>query len=504
MKKFHAAMLGLAALSGCVSTEGGSGKFMRGHQQGDNFSAQDGVHQGHHSAMSVPGVQGPWGSPVAVASPYQSIAPSGEAAAKAMIANSVPLQFVQQGGNPFARAAGMQGAMAGLPAGMVTPNGMISPPGVPALPGMPGGAPNEILLASHRNLCGPNGCPMPGPAGAVPAMGAITSPQMAPMPAQRTEVRFAEPAGLKISWYAPGPDGKPGFNAQYLEAPGRYNFLQGAIYRLKISTIPSRPGVDLYPTLEVIPSTGKTNTFLAHSAVPVSFTEEDLQQVTAGNFVVKVIYLPDPQFQDLATAGGLDEVVSSRLEPGVDPIAEAQRRGSILLIVRMGNIDLEAPNTPAMDAPPGGGMRPPVPPPGMMGNPGMGRMVPYGIMGPGAMPGIPGASMGMPGRPGIQGFPGNPGLQPTLPGAPAQLPGVLPPAAPQGAPKPPQSSLPQPGDSTEITIPVGKATLIPSPGLDVVPVNIGIAVKDKQGETKPVSQGNKTEVLPVLIPPFTK
>ena len=30
---------------------------------------------------------------------------------------------------------------------------------------------------------------------------------------------------------------------------------------------------------------------------------------------------------------------------------EAQKRGTILLIVRMGNIDLQAPNTPAMDAP---------------------------------------------------------------------------------------------------------------------------------------------------------
>ena len=41
----------------------------------------------------------------------------------------------------------------------------------------------------------------------------------------------------------------------------------------------------------------KTTTFLAHSAVPIRFTEEDLEQVAAGNFIVKVIYLPDPQFQ---------------------------------------------------------------------------------------------------------------------------------------------------------------------------------------------------------------
>ena len=74
-----------------------------------------------------------------------------------------------------------------------------------------------------------------------------------------------------------------------------------------------------------------------------------------------MIYLPDPQFQDLASTG-TDEVISSRLEPGVDPIAEAHRRGSILLVVRLGNIDLEAPNTPAMDAPNPYAPRPQMPP----------------------------------------------------------------------------------------------------------------------------------------------
>src|SRR5262249_39076065 len=163
-------------------------------------------------------------------------------------------------------------------------------------------------------------------------------------------VRFVGPPGMKISWYGPTSDGKGGFGPQYLEAPARYNYLQASIYRLKLSDIPNRPGVELYPTLEVVPAKAKTCTFLAHSAVPVAFTEEDFDQVAAGNFVVKVIYLPDPQFQDLA-ATGPDEVVSSRLEPGVDPIIEAKRRGCILLVVRLGNIDLEAPNTPAMDAP---------------------------------------------------------------------------------------------------------------------------------------------------------
>jgi hypothetical protein len=169
---------------------------------------------------------------------------------------------------------------------------------------------------------------------------------------KRTEVRFVGPTGMKISWYVPSADGRGAFSPSFLTAPARYNFLQGALYRLKLSDIANRPGLELYPTLEVVPSGPRSDAFLAHSAVPVTFTDEDLDQVATGNFVVKVIYLPDPQYQDIATVGP-DEVVSSRLEPGVDPIAEAHRRGNILLVVRLGNIDLEAPNTPSMDAPVG-------------------------------------------------------------------------------------------------------------------------------------------------------
>ena len=61
-----------------------------------------------------------------------------------------------------------------------------------------------------------------------------------------------------------------------------------------------------------------------------------------GNFVTKVIYLPDPRFQELAVSG-VETLVSTRLEPGIDPILEADKRGTILLIVRLGAIDLEMP-----------------------------------------------------------------------------------------------------------------------------------------------------------------
>lgn len=204
--------------------------------------------------------------------------------------------------------------------------------------------------------------PAMGPYGAVAAVGALPPMGMGAPINARTSIRFADPVDMKISWYGP-----TGVADTVLTTPARYNFAQGGIYRLKLSNI-GKGAADLYPTLEVAPATAKTATFLAHSSVPVSFTDEDFEQVTAGNFLVKVIYLPDPQYQDLAVVAGPAEVISTRLEPGADPVAEARKRGEILAIIRIGNIDLDAKGTPGMDAPNPFGAAPgraiPVPPPG--------------------------------------------------------------------------------------------------------------------------------------------
>jgi hypothetical protein len=143
-----------------------------------------------------------------------------------------------------------------------------------------------------------------------------------------------------VTWDISAPGA---FDSEPLTCPARYNFPQAAIYRLKMTNVPGRPGAELYPTVEVGPVMPRTEAFLAHNAIPIQFTPEDFDQVQSGNFVTKVIYLPDPEFQELALAG-VETLVSTRLDPGVDPIVEADRRGAILAIVRLGNKDLQIPN----------------------------------------------------------------------------------------------------------------------------------------------------------------
>ena len=160
-----------------------------------------------------------------------------------------------------------------------------------------------------------------------------------PSPSLTSQMAFVGPDGMSVAWDVSAPGA---FDSEPLTCPGRYNFPQGAIYRLKMANIPGRPGIELYPTVEVGPVMPRTEAFLAHNAIPVEFTPEDFDQVLTGNFVTKVIYLPDPEFQELALAG-VGTLVSTRLDPGVDPIVEADRRGAILAIVRLGNKDLQVP-----------------------------------------------------------------------------------------------------------------------------------------------------------------
>ena len=223
---------------------------------------------------------------------------------------------------------------------------------------------------------------------------------------RRTQLRFIRPVGMKIGWKV---------GAVYADnqrvTPTTYDFVQGATYRLKLTEIAGREGMTLYPTMQVYPAHPTSDAYLSHNSVPMELTDEDLDQIESNNFVTKVIYLPDPQHQELAVAG-VEMLVSTRLDPGVDPVAEADRRGTIMLVLRVGNMDLETASTgpgPAGGAallmP--GGIRPvafqaAVGPDGAQGQ--FVPPVPIAIMDQG-MPGIPGAQlMGQPGGPGLAGI----------------------------------------------------------------------------------------------------
>lgn len=211
---------------------------------------------------------------------------------------------------------------------------------------MVGGPGPGVMLTSGQAAAYPPPGMMGGPGcppGMMPGASGPNGMAMVPPSAPRTsQVRFLGPEGMSVGWQI-----GPTFADAQLMAPDRYNFIQGATYRLKFANIPGREGLILYPSLHVYPTLPQTAAYLEHNALPLRVTDEDLDQVETNNFVTKVIYLPDARFQELAIAG-VEELVSTRLGPGLDPVAEADRRGTIMAVIRMGNMNLEMPNAPGL------------------------------------------------------------------------------------------------------------------------------------------------------------
>jgi hypothetical protein len=193
---------------------------------------------------------------------------------------------------------------------VLPPAAMLQHPG----PGVEGPGPGIITPASYEAALDASGAGGGiggfGGSGDGAAIGAAFAPT--------SQIGFMGPDGMQVRWDISTAGG---FDSPPLVSPGRYDFPQGGIYRLKLTDVPGREGLELYPSLE-----------------------EDLDQVTTGNFVTKVVYLPDAEYQELAVAG-VETLVSTRLDPGCDPVVEADRRGSILAIIRIGNKDLQAPGS---------------------------------------------------------------------------------------------------------------------------------------------------------------
>ncbi len=137
-----------------------------------------------------------------------------------------------------------------------------------------------------------------------------------------------------------------GWADEQMYSGNSFDFPQNAVYQLKFSGFPAEGFEDLqlYPTLEVRGVDPSTREYLEHSVVPVEITVNDLEHVVHNNMVTKVIYLPDPKHQARAIAG-VETLISTQLDPGIDPVQQAERMGTIMVILRFGNKNLQMPTT---------------------------------------------------------------------------------------------------------------------------------------------------------------
>ncbi|MFO0919942.1 MAG: thioredoxin domain-containing protein, partial [Planctomycetaceae bacterium] len=149
--------------------------------------------------------------------------------------------------------------------------------------------------------------------------GAATSPAS-------TSVHFQGPSSLSV--FIPHRSAMlgEGHGCEFPQGPGE--FLSYALslnsqeWKSRISA-----NLDIYSTKDSV------RKFVDKHHVWFRVTDEDLDQIASGNSVTKVAYLPQAKLQMLPDAA-IETLVSTRLNPQVDPIEEAKRQGEILAVLR--------------------------------------------------------------------------------------------------------------------------------------------------------------------------
>jgi len=141
-------------------------------------------------------------------------------------------------------------------------------------------------------------------------------------------IRVEVPGNGRVTFF--GPDQQP------LKMPveNQAGLLVGHVYRIKISDIPNFPGVELYPSVELIdrlhPPRGRANDF----PIPITFSNQEIELAADGRMITKVVYLEQPQ---LASPIKRDATVPvDIIHPSDNAIAAADRMGRPMAIVRLG------------------------------------------------------------------------------------------------------------------------------------------------------------------------
>jgi hypothetical protein len=198
----------------------------------------------------------------------------------------------------------------------------------------------KIPLVSADDLTSPMPPPAAAPHDDFEMSGVIPPLSSTPESPNSVQMRFGQPDGMQIGWQIPN-----GYAENQLVTPSRFPFYVGGTYRLKFSNFPAGDGLVLYPSLEISRTTATTEEYLRHNVVPLNLAKEDFKVIESGKLLVQVIYLPDSQ--NPASEGRELNVVSSRTLPSnADPVREASKLGTIVAIIRIGNVDLEMPIIP--------------------------------------------------------------------------------------------------------------------------------------------------------------
>ena len=149
-------------------------------------------------------------------------------------------------------------------------------------------------------------------------------------------VRFQGPAGLNVEVITPSPSPVPMGDGGGMGTT--FGLERGVGYRLRLTNITERPGVELFPVIEVVGHLHRPREIdPAKYPIRVLFSDEDLWDVVdRGRLVTKVIYLEEPE-QAIPIKLPKDQIPVVTLNPTEQPLKVAQALGRVMAIVRIGS-----------------------------------------------------------------------------------------------------------------------------------------------------------------------
>lgn len=162
--------------------------------------------------------------------------------------------------------------------------------------------------------------------------GAIGSQQLlrgGPLPGFFQPVEIKAPPGVVISLAEGGAFAQPD------RAPVCAGMLIGQVYRLRVMNIPFAPGVEVFPTVEVINRLYTPPGLETRFPIVIDLTLEDMRLAADGKFVTRVIYLEDPQAA-LPVRENPRQQEWFEAPAGSDPLAMADQLGRPMAILRLG------------------------------------------------------------------------------------------------------------------------------------------------------------------------
>lgn len=164
------------------------------------------------------------------------------------------------------------------------------------------------------------------PAGVAARWHAITQPGVS---GHTQPVRVELPSqGLVTYFDGSSPEGTG------TATPSQAGLLVGHVYRIKVSDMPEFPGLELYPTIELLdrlhPPAGLADEF----PIPVPLTVEEIEIALADRMVTKVIYLEQPRLAAPFVAENGQHV--TELSGTSNLMDTAYRLGRPMALVRIG------------------------------------------------------------------------------------------------------------------------------------------------------------------------